>query len=61
MISASNVSKPSHATDVSWLDLAPSLISTAYAADNPPPQQQQQQQQQQQSAVEQFLNGVLGR
>ena len=67
MLGASKISNPSSATDVSWLDLVPSVVSTAYANDQPPPQQpppqqqQPQQQQQQQSAVEQFLKGVLGR
>jgi hypothetical protein len=63
MISASNVTKPSHASDVSWLDLVPSLISPAYADTVPPPQPQpqQQQQQQQQTPAQQFLNGLLGR
>jgi hypothetical protein len=61
MINASNVSNQAQAGDSAWLDLPFALVSSAHAADGrelpPPPVPPSGEQ----SAVDQFINGVLGR
>jgi hypothetical protein len=60
MINASNVSNEATPGDSAWLNFPVALISSAHAAegDPSPPQQPATDQQ---SAVDQFINGVLGR
>jgi hypothetical protein len=58
MINASNVSRQTPADESAWLDIPFTLVSSAHAEETtqaPPPAPDQQ------SAVDQFINGLLGR
>ena len=58
MINASNVSRHTRADESAWLDIPFTLMSSAHAEETtqvPPPAPDQQ------SAVDQFINGLLGR